>query len=276
VFLINGAANVGTTTIELERSGLDFERWEPVVWEASSGLVILALLPLVLALERRVPLAWSNLSRRLPLHLLGSLAFSLVHVVSMVALRKLVYVTVGRSYGFGNWPVELAYEYLKDVRTYFMFLAIAYSYRYILLRLQGEASLLAAPDVGPPVDSVERPERFLVRKLGKEFLVAVADIEWLEAQGNYINLHVRGRVYPLRSTMAAIEKRLAPEDFVRVHRSHIVNLNYLAEIEPLDTGDARLKLRDGSVVPCSRTFRSALRQYGFSSDRDASRASLNP
>ena len=73
-------------------------------------------------------------------------------------------------------------------------------------RLQGEASLLAAPDDdAPPLEPVERPERFLVRKLGREFLVAAADIEWLQASGNYVNLRVRGRDYPLRSTIAAIE-----------------------------------------------------------------------
>jgi DNA-binding LytR/AlgR family response regulator len=75
-----------------------------------------------------------------------------------------------------------------------------------------------------------------------------------------VNLHVRGRDYPLRTTMAAIEERLDPARFVRVHRSHVVNLDYLAEIEPLDAGDARLKLRDGTNVPCSRRYRARLRE----------------
>jgi DNA-binding LytR/AlgR family response regulator len=75
-----------------------------------------------------------------------------------------------------------------------------------------------------------------------------------------VNLHVRGRDYPLRTTMAAIEERLDPSRFVRVHRSYFVNLDYLAEIEPLDTGDARLKLRDGAMVPCSRRYRAQLRE----------------
>jgi DNA-binding LytR/AlgR family response regulator len=61
----------------------------------------------------------------------------------------------------------------------------------------GEAREFTKPEVGSPVESLERPQRFLVRKLGKEFLVAVNDIERLEAQGNYVNLHVRGRAYPL-------------------------------------------------------------------------------
>jgi len=178
----------------------------------------------------------------------------------MVGIRKVVYATQGGHYDFGNVPVELFYEYLKDVRSYFWTFALIYAYRYILLRLQGEVRLLDAPDVGPALEPVERPQRFLVRKLGKEFLIAAADVEWLEAQGNYVNLHVRERVYPLRSTMTAAEGLLDPAKFVRIHRSHIVNLDHVAAIEPLDTGDARVQMRDGSVVACSRTFRAALRE----------------
>jgi DNA-binding LytR/AlgR family response regulator len=109
------------------------------------------------------------------------------------------------------------------------------------------------------VEPVEQPERFLVRKLGKEFLLAAREIEWLQASGNYVNLHVRGRDYPLRATMAGIEARLDPQQFVRVHRSYAINLEFLVEMEPLDTGDARLLMRDGVQIPCSRRYRAALR-----------------
>lgn len=98
-----------------------------------------------------------------------------------------------------------------------------------------------------------------MRKLGKEFLLSANEVEWLQASGNYMNLHVRGRAYPLRSTMAVIATQLDPAKFVRVHRSHIVNLDCVAEIQPLDTGDARIVMRDGSEIPCSRRHRDALR-----------------
>lgn len=156
-------------------------------------------------------------------------------------------------------PHEFFYEYLKDGRTYALVLAIVLLYRLILLRLQREARLLQAPDAGPPVESVDRPERFLVRKLGKEFLLPADEIESLQAMGNYVNLRVRGHDYPLRSTMAAIEARLDPARFVRVHRSYIVNLDGIAEIEPTDGGDAKVKMKDGSVVPCSRRYREGFR-----------------
>lgn len=242
--------------------------WEPWVWEGSSALLILLLIPMVLLALRRWPLQRGRWVGNLARHLVASVAFSLCHVAGMVAVRKLAYAAMGQRYQFGAWwPGErgawwpdFGYEYLKDIRTYFFIIALVMLWRLVLMRWQGEARLLAEPDEGPPVEPVDRPERFLVRKLGKEFLVNASEIEWLQAAGNYVNLHVRGRDYPLRATMAGIEGRLDPARFVRVHRSYAVNLDYLAEIEPLDTGDARLHLRDGATIPCSRRYRGALRE----------------
>jgi len=258
-WLLDAAANSVVVIMDIERRGLTFAWWEPVVWEYSSSLVLLALLPAVLAFDRRFPFQTETWRRVLPVHLLATIPFSLVHVFGMVGLRNLAYGAVDLPYDFGNWPRELLYEYLKDVRTYASVLIVIYLYRLLLLRLRGEARLLTAPDTGLPAEAVDRPSRFLVRKLGAEFLVAAQDIEFLEAAENYVNLHVRGRVYPLRSTMTAIQDRLDPGRFVRVHRSYIVNLDFLDHIEPLDTGDARLLLKNGSRIPCSRRYRSALR-----------------
>jgi hypothetical protein len=257
--LFTATVNGVVVLMDLHRHSLEFAWWEPFTWEFTSILVLVALIPAQLAFERRFPLRLGVLRRHLPWHLLATVPYCLTHVLAMVGLRELVYDANGGHYNFGHWPRELLYEYLKDARTYAAVLSIVYLYRLLLLRLQGEARLLTAPDAGPPVEAVERPERFLVRKVGAEFLVAARDIEWLEAAENYVNLHVRGRVYPLRSTMTAIQERLDPQRFVRVHRSYIVNLDFLVQIEPLDTGDARLLLKDGTHIPCSRRYRAALR-----------------
>lgn len=253
-------ANSIVAWMEVQRGGGHNAWWEPVTWEVSSTIMLLALIPALVAFERRFPFHVDTWRRVLPWHVLGMLVFSAAHVVGMVALRRLVYAAAGSTYDFGHWPRQMFYELMKDWRTYCIFLLVIYFYRLLLLRLQGEARLLAAPDSGAPVEAIERPERFLVRKLGTEFLVAARDIEWLEAAENYVNLHVRGRVYPLRSTMTAIQERLDPQRFVRVHRSHMVNVDFLEQIEPLETGDARLRLKSGSVVPCSRRYREALRR----------------
>ena len=258
-WLLDAAANSAVALMDFERRGLPVDWWEPVVWEYSSAILLLALVPAQLAFDRRFPFQADTWRRAAVGHLLATIPYSLVHVFGMVGLRHLAYDVAGSEYDFGHWPKELLYEYLKDIRTYAGTVTVVYLYRFLLLRLRGEARLLTAPDTGSPAEAIERPSRFLVRKLGAEFLVAAQDIEFLEAAENYVNLHVRGRVYPLRSTMTAIQDRLDPARFVRVHRSYIVNLDFLDQIEPLDTGDARLMLKNGSRVPCSRRYRSALR-----------------
>lgn len=259
--LINAIGNSITVAMDVQRVHLDYATWEPVVWETSSGLLMLALVPAVAWFTRRFPLHWDTLRQVLPWHLLGSVVFSLAHVLGMVAVRKLAYATQGLDYAFGPWPLELFYEYLKDVRSYAGIVATIEIYRLLLRRWQGEASLLDTPDEGEPIEPIDRPERFLVRKLGREFLVAAADIEWAQASGNYVNLRVRGHDYPLRSTIAGVEAKLDPARFVRIHRSYIVNLDQIGSIEPLDTGDARVHLRDAAAVPlpCSRRYRESLR-----------------
>lgn len=253
---LSATGNSLTAWIDVQRAGLDFAAWEVATWETSSALALLALVPATVWFTARWPVHLDNWHRRLPLYAAASVAWSLLHVGLMVGMRKAVYLLHGHAYVFGD---AFVYEYLKDARTFLGIVVLLHVYRMLVRRLQGEASLLVAPDDAPPVEPVERPGRFLVRKLGREFLVAAADIEWVQAAGNYANLHVRGKVYPLRSTLADLETRLDPARFLRVHRSHLVNVSRIVSIEPLDSGDARVHLEDGTVVPCSRRHRERLR-----------------
>ncbi|MGH8030212.1 MAG: LytTR family DNA-binding domain-containing protein [Arenimonas sp.] len=275
-YCLQAAANTAIVRMDIARVELrGFAPWQPLAWEWSSNLVLLALVPLLLVFDRRFPLHLGAPRRHVLWHVVGTFAYSALHVSAMVGVRKAVYAAQGLHYDFGPWLSEYGYEYMKDIRSYAGTLVVIYLYRLLLLRMQGEARLLdpapadtlqvEAPSATAAANDTiqeapaDRPERFLVRMLGKEFLISAADIECLQASGNYVNLRVRGRDYPLRSTVAALAPRLDPARFVRVHRSWLVNLDFLVEIEPLETGDARLTLRDGTRVPCSRTYRAALR-----------------
>lgn len=260
ILLASAVANAVVEVMDASRRGEALALWQPLVWELSSVGVILLTLPLLWWGCQRWPLHADTWTRRLPLYLLASVGWSLLHVGGMMALRKLAYVSVGEHYVDGSgWATRLLYEYLKDVRAFFTFVAIEHFFSWFGRRRQGEAHLLGAPDDAPPVAPQDRPERFLVRKLGRDFLVATNDIEYAQAAGNYMNLHVRGHDYPLRSTMAVLEARLDPARFVRIHRSYLLNLGVLVSIEPLDTGEARVHLRDGTVLPCSRRQLAGLR-----------------
>lgn len=260
-WLISGAmsaiGNTATAHMDVARAGLAVAPWEVATWEMSSAVAWLLLIPLVVVFTARWPVHLDNWARRVPVYVLASVAWSVLHVGLMVGMRKLVYGWHGESYVFGQ---AFVYEYIKDARTFLGLVVVMHLYRALVRRLQGEASLLAAPDDdSPPVEPVERPSRFLVRKLGREFLVAAGDIERVQAAGNYADLHVRGKTYPLRTTLAELEARLDPDRFLRVHRSHLVNVTCIASIESLDSGDARVHLLDGTVVPCSRRYREQLR-----------------
>ena len=71
-----------------------------------------------------------------------------------------------------------------------------------------------------------------------------------------MNLHIDKRIYPIRETLTKIHQRLDETSFKRIHRSHIVNLNFIKEIRPLESGDAQVLLSSAKVVPMSRTYRN--------------------
>jgi hypothetical protein len=260
--LVFGSAAIGNTMtgrIDADRYDIHVATWQLAVNEFSSVLLSLSMLPLLLRACDRWPLHADTWRRYLPLYFVGSIAWSAVHVIGMDLLRVLGYRLGGSHYDPGWWWLQAVYEYLKDVRTFFLIVAVGHMVEWFGRHVRGEASLLDVPDEGPPVEPVDRPERFLVRKLGRDFLVATADIEWAQASGNYVNLRVRGRDYPLRTTLAALEARLDPAVFIRAHRSYVVRLAQVASIEPLDAGEARLHMADGTVLPCSRRHRESLR-----------------
>lgn len=260
VALLTALAVLNTAAIwqEQRRAGSDVPLWELATWEGSSHLAWLVLLPVVLAVLGRWPLHWGVWRRHLLVHALAAVGVSLAHTALMVALRKAVYAVQGAHYDFGDWPRELLYEGLKDVRSYAFIVTLALAYRLLLWRLQGEARVLDAPDEADEDAAPQPPQRLLVRKLGKEFLIGVDEIEWVQAMGNYVNLHRRGHAYPLRATLTATAAQLG-DAFVRVHRSHLVRLALIEAIEPTEAGDALLRLQGGASVPCSRSHLEGLR-----------------
>ncbi|HEU4830167.1 MAG TPA: LytTR family DNA-binding domain-containing protein [Gemmatimonadales bacterium] len=102
--------------------------------------------------------------------------------------------------------------------------------------------------------------RLVVRDGHRVSFVAVAEIDWIDASGNYARIHAGGRSQLLRETLKSLEGRLDPERFVRVHRSAIVNIERIVAMEPYFHGEYVLTLRDGTKVTSSRTCSGRLRE----------------
>ncbi len=252
IVYLGAQAWVGAASVirEYTRRGDPLVHWEPFAWEFTSVLCIGLLVPLVALFDRKFPINATRWSISMPAHLLATVPFSLLHVGGMVALRKLIYVLAGRTYDFGNIPSELLYEYRKDFLTYFFILAVIYLWHYYLHRLAPQES---------ETDGHERRERFLVRKSNREVIINADEIDWVEASGNYAILHVNGDTYPVRMTMTAAERSLDPNRFARIHRSVIVNLDCIREIQPWFHGDHRIYLEDGTELNFSRRYRDRIK-----------------
>jgi len=103
-----------------------------------------------------------------------------------------------------------------------------------------------------------RPERLVVRAAGRMHFLPTSEVDWIEAAGDYAYLHVKGKKILHRKTMHELEQRLAPGNFCRIHRSTIVNLSCIKELQPLTHGEGILHLRDGTRLDVSRTYRQRL------------------
>jgi two-component system LytT family response regulator len=101
-------------------------------------------------------------------------------------------------------------------------------------------------------------ERLAFKTNGRIVFVRVAEIDWIEADGNYVHLRVGGRSHHLRETLSWLEGQLPPEKFMRLSRSVIVNLDRIREFQPLFYGDYTVILQDGTKLTLSRNFRDRL------------------
>jgi two-component system LytT family response regulator len=104
-------------------------------------------------------------------------------------------------------------------------------------------------------------EWFVVKTANRALkLVRAQDVDWIEAEGNYVCLHVGEKSHLYRCTLAAMDGRLDPGRFVRIHRSTIVNLHSIESLAPLFAGDFSVRLKNGQRVKLSRSYRQALEE----------------
>jgi two-component system LytT family response regulator len=109
----------------------------------------------------------------------------------------------------------------------------------------------------------QSPERIVVKSDGEIVCLKPTEIDWAEAAGNYVCLHVGAVTHILRETITALENRLGARQFLRVHRSTLVNVDRIKTLKPSLYGDYSILLRDGTKLTLSRGFReTVLRRLG--------------
>ena len=254
---LSNVVNALSSNTDYARVGIPLEPWKPFVWEFSSGFMLWLLVPVLHLWLTLFPITRPGWWRSLPAHLLMTVPFSLVHVGGMVQLRELVYHLLGDTYEFGPWWPNWRYELNKDFFSYWVIVALLMAFRIYGMWLDSRAAA-AAPAAEDATPDDPPLERLVVRKLNREFILNVADIDRIDADGNYVALHARGTVYALRESLLTLEKKLDRQRFARVHRRHMVNIDSIREIQPWDHGDYRIMLKDGSFINFSRRYRRRL------------------
>jgi two-component system, LytTR family, response regulator len=101
-------------------------------------------------------------------------------------------------------------------------------------------------------------QQILVRGADRAYFLAVRDIDRVTAAGNYVEVHAGGKVHLIRESLTSFVAQLDAAEFLRVHRSHVVRLGFIAELKPMFHGDYELVLRDGQTLPLSRRYKALL------------------
>lgn len=127
----------------------------------------------------------------------------------------------------------------------------------IMARENADGATHAPP---PTITPSHSRGRLMVKSDGRMYFVRPTDIDWVEASANYVRLHARGASYQLRESMKRMEERLPPDVFVRIHRSAIVNLDRVREMQPWFHGEYVVILADGTKLTASRAYAGRLRE----------------
>jgi two-component system, LytTR family, response regulator len=114
--------------------------------------------------------------------------------------------------------------------------------------------------------------RLPVKSNGRIVFVRLDEIEWIEAEGNYLRLHLEDESYLLRETMNSFEARVDPQHFMRIHRSAIANIDCIKDVQPWFTGEYVVRMKSGKELTLSRKYRDNLRRLLGDSGTDAATA----
>lgn len=195
--------------------------------------------------------------------------FTMLRQLNGVDLPAVVFVTAYDQYALQAFEVHALDYVLKPFDDQRFREAVTRVKRQIRQGKLGALSeqLLALLESGaghrtsaPPPSDRQYLKRLVIKSGGRVTLLGVKDIDWIEADGDYVKVHVGRAWHLLRETMKHLEAQIDPTRFVRIHRSTIVNIERIKELQPYFRGEYVLILQDGSSLKLSRGYKEHLEQ----------------
>jgi two-component system LytT family response regulator len=187
-------------------------------------------------------------------------AFGVIQAIGAERMPTVIFITAYDEYALRAFEVH-ALDYLLKPFGRDRFRETLKHARASLERRRagdlGRRLLALVNDIKPEAPKLDR---LVVKSGGRVFFLRTDDLDWIEAAGNYVRLHVGQDGHLLRETMNSIEARLNPETFFRIHRSHIVNIERIKELQPWFNGEYVVILRNGTRLTLSRGYREKLQE----------------
>jgi two-component system, LytTR family, response regulator len=193
----------------------------------------------------------------------GRTGFDVINAIADIKRPHIVFVTAYDKFALRAFEVHALDYLLKPVNEE--------RFDAALTHVRAAMSIAADKDIAQRVRKVAADlpittspvtasavDRLAIKDKGRIVVVRVTDIDWIEAAGDYVSVHVGGKTWLMRETIAAIELRLALSGFVRIHRSVLVNVDRVAELQPQEKGEYAVLLRDGTELKLTRSYHASV------------------
>jgi two-component system, LytTR family, response regulator len=184
--------------------------------------------------------------------------FDVIDAVRDVSTPLIVFTTAYSEYAVRAFEIQ-AVDYLLKPFDRDRFLRSIERVRAVLAEpdrsdLEERVRRLLAGIPGRPASA----RQILVRDTDRAYFLDVQDIQRVCASGNYVEVYAGGKVHLVRDSLTSFVAQLDPAEFLRVHRSHVVRVSFIAELRPMFHGDYELVLRDGQTLALSRRYKALL------------------
>lgn len=216
--------------------------------------------PVLMALIRHYPVEADTFWKRVVIHGVASSAIALLLIAVSCILAPVFQVGDTRPF-WQAFPNHVAANWLLLTYCLVAMTGMAHAARYFSEARQTrhvEAELHAKPKAATDPGPVSYPKQVTIRDRGLIRVVELDTVDWIEAQGNYLALHVGASTYMLRETLTALESRLDPLKFRRIHRRMIVAVERVREVTSVSNGDGIARLHGGAELKVSRSYRANL------------------
>jgi two-component system LytT family response regulator len=195
----------------------------------------------------------------LDIDLAGKEHFSLPHVFEPTAIPIIIFVTPNDHSALNSFNTVGLNFLTKPVDALQLETALKRARLEVhRKRTNGEVESSSLSSQHRPSNESGVLERIAVRTNGSFTILKTEDIDWIEAWGDYVRIHVKGSKHVIRERISNLETRLDPGKFVRIHRSAIVQMDRIRELQPMFHGDCQVVLNDSTTLTLSRNYRNRL------------------